>query len=63
MQISEMRSECANILLEGNLKINEETGDVTVDLTEEGRQKLVEYAILSIVLEAVGELHQKTKDK
>lgn len=63
MQISEMRSECSKILLEGNLKINEETGDITVDLTEEGRQKLVEYAILSIVLEAVNDIKQKIEDK
>ena len=59
MEIFKMRSDCAKILLDGKLNIDEETGVLTVDLSEEDKEKLMEYAIISIVFDAVKELQQK----
>lgn len=59
MEIFKMRAECAKILLDGKLKINEDTGELTVNLREEDKEKLMEYAIISIVFDAVTELQQK----
>lgn len=59
MEIFKMRAECAKILLDGKLNIDEETGVLTVDLSEEDKEKLMEYAIISIVFDAVKELQQK----
>ena len=45
--------ECIEALLDGNVSIDDETGIVSVDLTEEGKNKLCEYAIQHILLFAL----------
>ena len=59
MDINEFRARCAKILLNGKLKINEETGELTVNLSEKDKEMLMEYAITSIVFDAVTGLQQK----
>lgn len=44
-----MVAECADILLAGNVRINEENDNVELDLTEEQKVKLIEFAVNMIL--------------
>lgn len=49
LEMNVMVAECAEILLAGNIRINEETEEVELDLTEEQKSKLIEFAVNSIL--------------
>ena len=52
MELEELRQQCANILIDGKIEI-EEDGVLTFDVSEEEKMLFVEYAVNMILKDAL----------
>ena len=57
--LQNLQKKCADIMLKGNLQINEETGNLTFDVTEEEKDVFVEFAVNSILYSALVSLEER----
>ena len=60
--IDELRAKCAAALLNGNIRFDDNNDELTVDLSEEDKQVLIEYAVSAILLESLQNFSQKVVD-
>jgi hypothetical protein len=58
MELEELRQQCANILIDGKIEI-EEDGVLTFDISEEEKMLFVEYAVNMILKDALDVLETK----
>ena len=49
MELNELKSKCAAILWKGNIRFSDVTNELMVDLSEEDKQVLIEYAVSHIL--------------
>ena len=61
--IDELRAKCAAALLNGNIRFNDDNDELAVDLSEEDKQLLIEYAVSVILLESLQNFSQEVVDK
>jgi len=61
--INELKSKCATILLNGNIRFDDDNNELTVDLSEEDKKVLIEYAVSVILLESLQNFSQEVVDK
>jgi hypothetical protein len=57
--IDNMKAECSKILLEGNIRFDDKTGDLTFDLSEENKIPFIELAVNVILKDAIDQLSNK----
>jgi hypothetical protein len=62
-EIDELQRKCAEILLNGNLTIDEETGILSFDVSEENKIYFIEYAVNDILYRSLSNLEKTVKDK
>lgn len=60
MELTELRSKCATILLNGNIRFSEVTDDLMVELSDDDKQVLIEYAISHILKDCLEQFAEKT---
>jgi calcineurin-like phosphoesterase family protein len=58
MELEELRQQCANILIDGKIEI-EEDGVLTFDISEEEKLLFIEYAVNMILKDALDVLETK----
>jgi hypothetical protein len=58
MELEELKQQCANILIDGKIEI-EEDGVLTFDVSEEEKMLFVEYAVNMILKDALDVLETK----
>jgi hypothetical protein len=59
MEINELHKKCIEVLLKGNLTIDEETGVLSFDLDEDEKTFFIEYAVNMILQSALYNLETK----
>lgn len=57
--MNNMKVECAKILLEANLRFDDETGDLSFELSEENKNIFIELAVNVILQDAIDRLSNK----
>ena len=62
-ELVEMQSKCSQILLDGNLTIDEDSGVLSFDLEEKDKDLFVEYAVNMILLSAINNLSETIESK
>ncbi len=63
MELTELQRKCAEILLNGNLTIDDETGTLSFDVSEENKIYFIEYAVNNILHNALINLEKTIVDK
>lgn len=63
MEIDESHKKCIEILLNGNLTIDEETGVLSFDLREEDKAVFIEFAVNVILRNALNSLEETLENK
>ena len=60
MELTELKAKCATILLNGNIRFSEVTDDLMVELSDDDKQVLIEYAISHILKDCLEQFAEKT---
>ena len=59
MKLDQLRAECAQILLDGNIRFDDEEGTLCVDISEKDKELFVEYVVNLILTDALNFLENK----
>jgi hypothetical protein len=61
MELNELKSKCATILLNGNIHFSEVGDELMVDLSEDDKQVLIEYAVSHILKDCLEQFADKVE--
>ena len=59
MLLHELRTKCAQILIDGNIRFDEENGTLSCDISDEDREIFMEYVVNLILRDALNFLENK----
>jgi hypothetical protein len=59
MEITELRSKCAQILLDGNIHFDDEKGTLVFDVSEENKILFIELAVNMMLMDLMKDMETK----
>jgi len=63
MEIKELRSKCAQILLDGNLQFDDEKGTLVFDVSEENKNLFIELAVNMMLMDMMKVMESNLETK